>query len=252
MVPALDRLQELAADDAVTRRLIDAVRPVAVQVSSTWWKGASQKYDALSPEAKSALAMDVSLLADRVNHLAISGGQRREWAKRMVVVIDGMEKALRIGAFHSTVPRDSVLAENTLWVLGRLAPGERAVYLAHNAHVQRVPIHGAAVPPGSLLGSGTRFDVVLGRRYFAIGTAYGGPAMDDSSAPVGGSLDGVLAGALQAPSLLLLHPATPLAEAWLSQEHVMRFQTGSLLLAPGRAFDAIAYFDRASRAAKAQ
>src|SRR5688572_19977449 len=71
MVPALDRLQELTAGNADVIAAIDAVRPVAVQVSAGWWRGAAQKYDPLSADVKARLTSDVSLLVERVNRLSV-------------------------------------------------------------------------------------------------------------------------------------------------------------------------------------
>ncbi|HEX6099029.1 MAG TPA: erythromycin esterase family protein [Thermoanaerobaculia bacterium] len=245
MVPALDRLLELTAGDAVVQSLVDAIRPVAVQTAAGWWKGAADKYGALPPEAKAGLARDVSLLVQRVHLLS------REDARLMATVLQQNEAVLRLGMFDPTVPRDLALADNTLAVLRRLGPGERAVYWAHNAHVQRVLIQGAALPPGTFLGSGRRFDVVLGDQYVAIATAYGGPSRDNASAPTEGSLDAALGKVGKGPFLLTLRgDVPPAAAAWLSAERPMRFQAGYLDLMPGKAFDAVVYFEGATRAAR--
>jgi erythromycin esterase len=249
MIPALDRLPDFSVGDPVVKTLIDSIRPVAVQIGSGWWRGAAQKYDPLPAETKLKLANDVSLLVERVNYISRGAGERGEWAMRMAFVIQQLEAQLRLGAYSATVPRDLAMAENTLWVLTRIAPDERAVYWAHNAHVQKVDAHGGPLPPGPLIGAGRRFAVVLGKQYLAIGTAYGGPARDDGSSTIPGSVDGVLETVNGGrPFLLILRPDGPQPPAiasWLSQERPMRFQTKYLDLALGQAFDVLAYFDQA-------
>lgn len=242
MIPALDRLLELTAGDAIVKSLVESIRPVAVQTAAGWWKGAADKYAPLTPEAKAALARDVSLLVERVQML------ENDDARRVAAVLQQAEAVLRLGMFDPTVPRDLALADNTLAVLRRLGPGERAVYWAHNAHVQRDFIHGAPLPPGSFIGSGGRFGTVLGDQYVAIATAYGGPARDNASAPTEGSVDATLGKVGKGPFFLTLSGDMPqAAAAWLSTERPMRFQTGYLDLTLVRAFDAVAYFDSATR-----
>jgi erythromycin esterase len=252
MTPALDRLETFLTGDLVVKGLIDSIRPVAAQISAGWWRGAAQKYEALPADTRATLSQDVSLLVQRVNHLTGVEKDRLEWARRLALLIHEHEAGLRLGAFSPTAPRDIALAENTLWVLGRLGKGERAVYWAHNAHVQRVPVKGPALPPGRFVASGMRFDVALGKQYFAIGTTYGGPSMDDQTPAASGSVDATLESIGHGPYMLLLSGARdfPAVNAWLAQERAMRFQVGYLTLPLGPAFDAVVYFDRASRTAR--
>ena len=251
MVPALDRLQELTAGDPDIKILIDAVRPLAVRVSGGWWRAATEKYSALPADAKAALTSDVSRLVEGVQRLSQGDAERLEWARRLALVVQQNEAMLRLGAFSPAAPRDQAMADNTLWVLGRLAPEERAVYWAHNAHVQRVPVQGSkgsALPPGSFPAAGTRFAAALGQQYFAIATAYGGPSMDNKTPAEGGSVDATLEKVATGPFLLSLRtePGSPAVASWLSEERSMRFQVGYLLVPLGAAFDAVAYFDRAT------
>jgi erythromycin esterase len=252
MVPALDRLGELTAGNPGVRNAIDSVRPLAVQISGGWWRPATQKYDALPADAKAALTSGVALLLERVNRINEGDQDRIEWARRLALVAQQQETMLRLGPFAPTASRDQAMADNTLWVLGRLAAGERAVYWAHNAHVQRVPVRGSALPPGNFPSAGMHLQAALGTRYYAIATAYGGPSMDDSTAAASGSVDAALESAGTGSFLLTLsagrRPAA--VSSWLSQERSMRFQTGYLTVALGTAFDAVAYFDRATRAAR--
>lgn len=252
MVPALDRLGQLTNGDPDVRTLIDSVRPLAVRVSGGWWKAAVQKYDALSGDEKAALASGVSLLVDRVDRLSEGEKDRLEWARRVALVVRQNEAMLRLGAFSPTAPRDHAMAENTLWVLGRLAAGERAVYWAHNAHVQKVPVKGPPLPPGSFPSAGMRLAAALGTKYYAIATAYGGPSMDKAAVAESGSVDAALESVGTGPLFLPLDGGrrSSAIASWLSQERPMRFQVGYLVVPLGRAFDAVAYFDRATPAAR--
>ena len=234
MVPALDRLLELTPGDAGIKAAVDAIHPTAVQVSAAWWRPAIQKYEALPADAKTALTAGVKRLVDRVP-------PANAWAHRLALVVQQNEEFLRLGAFHPTAPRDIAMAANTLWVLGRLKRGERAVYWAHNAHVQRAPIEGPAVPPGSFPGSGNHFADALGSGYYAIATTYGGPSMDDKTTATAGSVDGLLERVGKGSFLLPLRGGG----SWLAEKRLMRFQVKYLLVPLGEAFDAVAYFERA-------
>jgi len=251
MVPALGRLQELTAGNAEVRSAIDSVRPLAVQISAGWWKGAAQKYGALSADEKAALTAGARLLVERVSRISEGDKDRLEWARRLALVAEQHETVLRLGAFEATAPRDVAMTENTLWVLGRLAKGERAVYWAHNAHVQKVPVTGPPLPPGRFPSAGVRFHAALGNQYYAIATTYGGPSMDDQTATTSGSVDATLESVAKGPFLLVLHTGKRSAavDAWLTQERLMRFQVGYLIVPLGAAFDAVVYFDRAASAA---
>jgi erythromycin esterase len=249
MVPALDRLQELTAGNPEIKAAIDAVRPAAVQVSAGWWKGAAQKYDALSVDAKAALTSDVNLLVERVN-----SHSKDEWVRRLALVVRQNETTLRLGPFAPSAPRDEAMTDNTLWVLGRLGAGERLVYWAHNAHVQRVPVKGPPLPAGQWPSAGMRLSAALGKRYYAIATAYGGPSMDDKTPAAGGSVDGALEAVAKGPFLLPLQTGrrSSAVAAWLSEERSMRFQVGYLVVPLGKAFDTVVYFGAATRAARVQ
>jgi erythromycin esterase-like protein len=253
MLPALDRLAQLTEGDPGMAVLIDAVRPAATQTSSTWWRGAAQKYDALSPEAKSGLTESVNRLAGEAQRMPVSDRDRLEWIRRVARVLQQNETTLRLGFFAPAAPRDEAMAENILWILDRLAKGERAVYWAHNAHVQRTVVKGSRLPPGAFPSAGSRLGVTLGQRYYAIGTAYGGPSREDRSAPAAGSVDATMARLSPRPFILVLRGGSRPAAAgsWLAEERPMRFQAGYLDLALGDAFDAVVSFDAATAAARA-
>lgn len=237
MVPALDRLQELTSGNAEIKAAIDALRPTATQIHAGWWKGQSDKYAALPAEAKAAFTENVAQLVRLT---------KDEWAHRIALVAQQDEEMLRLGAFAPSAPRDRAMAENTLWILDRLPKGERAVYWAHNAHVQKAEVTGPPLPPGRYPNSGMRFAAALGRKYCAIATAYGGPSMDKSTPPVEGSVDGTLAKVAPHSFLLLLDGKR--RPKWLDDERPMRFQADHLNVPFGRAFDAVAFFDHATRA----
>jgi len=237
MVPALDRLQELTSGNAEIKAAIDAVRPTATQIHAGWWKGQSDKYAALPADAKAALTANVAELVRLT---------KDEWPHRITLVAQQDEEMLRLGAFAPSGPRDRAMAENTLWFLNRLPKGERAVYWAHNAHVQKVEVTGAPLPPGRYPNAGMRFAAALGKQYCAIATTYGGPSMDKSTLPVAGSVDGTLAKVAPHSFLLLLDGRR--RPKWLDDQRPMRFQVDHLNLPLGRAFDAVAFFDHATRA----
>jgi erythromycin esterase len=243
LIPTLDRLEALTAGDARSKALLDSIRAVALKTRSTWWKGAADKYATLSAEEKTALAASVTLLSDRVKHLS-----RSDVARQLAVVLRHNEEGLRVGMYAPTVPRDHAIAEVTLWIVGQLRPGERAVLWAHNAHVQRVAIKGPSVPPGSFIAAGARFDAILGDRYYAIGTTYGGPSRDDATPPKPDSVDAAMA-EMKAEGFIL-----PMRNGerpqWAGEERPMRFQNGYLTLKAGEAFDALVYFDRATAAVR--
>jgi erythromycin esterase-like protein len=251
MVPALDRLAELTAGDAAVKSAIDAVRPSAVAASGAWWREADQKYAALSTEAKAALTKDVEELVDRVQSLSLGDEEKLAWARRLSQLVRQNEAVLRLGGFSPTAPRDVAMFENTMWVLERLGKEERAVYWAHNAHVQKVMVTGGPLPPGRFPSAGSRFATALGKKYFAIATAYGGPSMDKATEPQKGSVDAALATASKGSFLLRLWGAHPPAvEAWLASDRPMRFQVDHIVVALGRAFDAVAFFDGAVKATR--
>lgn len=235
IVPALDRLQELTSGNAEIKAAIDALRPTATQIHSGWWKGQSDKYAALPAEAKAAFTTNVAQLVRLT---------KDEWPHRIALVAQQDEEMLRLGAFAPSAPRDRAMAENTLWILNRLPKGEHAVYWAHNAHVQKAEVTGPPLPPGRFPNAGMRFAAALGRKYCAIATTYGGPSMDNTTAAENGSIDATLEKV--APHSFLLLVNVRRQPQWLHEERSMRFQTGYLKV-PLDAFDAVAYFDRATK-----
>ncbi len=255
MLPGLDRLEELTSGQAEIKARIDAVRPLAAKVAAPWWRPAQEKYDALSATEKGELQSAAARLVEDVNRIVVGADDRSEWTRRVALAISQSEAMSRLGQFSPTVPRDLAMADNLMWILGRLGRGERLVYWAHNAHVQKTEVTGPALPAGRYRGTGFRLHERLGRAYVAVGTAYGGPSRDGGAALVSGSVDAALARVSSAGAFLLSlggsSKAAPSAavHAWLSEERPMRFQALHLLVPLGTAFDAVAYFDRAEPAA---
>lgn len=134
------------------------------------------------------------------------------------------------------------MADNLMWILGRISKGERAVYWAHNAHVQKTPVTGPSLPEGRYPAAGLRLSQSLRSAYVAIGTAYGGPSCNGGGALPAGSIDAALGQASTTDFLLPLGgKRRPEAVAtWLATERPMRFQVQHLLVPLGAAFGAVA------------
>jgi len=253
IVPALDRLERLTPGQVEVKARIDAVRIHAAKTAGRWWRAAQETYEALPAEEKSAFTANVTHLVEAVNRLsgADADAERLEWARRVAIVVSQAEAMHRLGPFSPTAPRDVAMADNTMWIVGRLKKGERAVYWAHNAHVQKTEVTGPALPAGRLPPAGLHFKERLGERYLAIGTAYGGPSRDGGAAIPPGSVDAALGNLSSTPFLLPLRGGnpSPAARSWLAEERPMRFQVQHLLVSLGQAFDIVAWFDTATGAA---
>lgn len=251
IVPALDRLEQLTLGQTEVKSLIDAVRIHAAKAAGQWWRAAQEKYEALPTEEKNAFTANVTRLGEAVNRLSGADAERLEWARRVAVVVSQAEAMHRLGPFSPTAPRDVAMADNTMWILGRLKKGERAVYWAHNAHVQMTEVTGPALPAGRLPPAGLHFKKRLGERYLAIGAAYGGPSRDGGAPIPPGSVDAALGNLSSTPFLLPLRGGnpSPAAKSWLAEERPMRFQVQHLLVSLGKAFDVVVWFDTATGAA---
>ena len=246
MLPALDRLNGVAGTDARIAAVIDSLRPLATRVAAPWWNGALRNYEALPHDLKARFTELTTRLVTVARDWRSGTPDRKAWAERLALVAQQDEVMLRRGPFSPEAPRDAAMAANTRWIVDRLPSGERAMLWAHNAHVQRTPIKGPALPHGAFPSMGSRLGESLGAGYFAVGTAYGGPSLDSAAAPRAGTVDAALGGIGPAPYLMVLRgvPRTGALGAWLHAERPMRFQVGHLVLPLARAFDAIVYFDR--------
>lgn len=251
MVPALDRLTGLVPDPTV-RATVALIRPIAERATGPFFRPAIARYDSLGPATRDSLQRLTARLVQEVERIRLPDAERTRWARRLARVAQQTETMFRLGAYHPDNPRDRAMAENTRWVLDQVGPGDRVVLWAHNAHVQRYPIEGPPVPTGTTPSMGTLLGRELGAGYLAVGTAYGGASLDSAAAPVAGGVDRALGALGPGPYLLPLRgrPSDGPLAAWLDARRPMRFQLGHLLVPLGRAFDAVAYFDRVDRAVR--
>jgi erythromycin esterase len=255
MIPALDRLLAVVDHDRQISAVADSIRPIASRLSAGWWNGAVQNYRTLPPDAKTRIAELAPRLVSEARRWSDRARNQDGWAVRFALIVQQIEVMLRNGPFSAEAPRDAAMAANTKWLTDRLPAGERAVFWAHNAHVQRTLIKGSPMPIGPLPSMGYRLGLQFGKAYVAIGTAYGGASMDSAAMPIAGSVDATLATLRrEAPFAVSLReaPQTGDLAAWLQRERPMRFQVGHLQVALGAAFDLVVYFDSARPIVKAQ
>ena len=254
MVPGLDGLTRLATGHPAILAAVEAIRPTATAIGAPWWRPAQEKYNALSAEAKAALREGVLQLLRETETARGIEAERLAWIRRVAITVEQYETMVRLGAFSATSPREQAMAANLLWILGRLGEGERAAYVAHNAHVQRVSVEGPSLPPGRFLSAGELLAPKLGDAYVPIGTTYIGPARNGGEAAPAESLDAVLSRISSKPFLLPIGKGTSMpgsARAWLRMPMPMRFQVQHLILNVDAGFDALAFFDSASPAPRA-
>ncbi|MFL5472548.1 MAG: erythromycin esterase family protein [Gemmatimonadales bacterium] len=148
--------------------------------------------------------------------------------------------------------RDSLMAENVLWVLGQLPKDRRLLILAHNAHVFADTGSVTMGPPRprapTLLGK--RLRVALGGRYLVIGTdARALGYYVEEQGPVNRESLGSTLGELGHRWLLLDLGAAakePAVEAWLREPRLVRFQWGYQRIRPAIAADVLIYVDSLS------
>jgi erythromycin esterase-like protein len=148
--------------------------------------------------------------------------------------------------------RDSLMAENVLWVLRQLPQGGRVLILAHNAHVFADTGSVTLGPPRlrapTLLGK--RLRAALGGRYLAIGTdARALGYYVEEQDPINRESLGSALGELGHSWLLLDLGAAakePAVEAWLHESRLVRFQWGYQRIRPAIAADVLIYADSLS------
>lgn len=154
--------------------------------------------------------------------------------------------------------RDLTMADTVEWILAR---HERVVVLAHNGHIQRMPI---ATPIGPVDTLGVHLAHRLGSRYVTIGTTCGGGVIiaprtvqtatgmeteliikDLAPAPAD-TLDGALDAALPGLSLLDLGKLGPRSSALFEPLRRMRLQDQFTDLDARQAFDLLVHVPRIS------
>jgi len=250
MVPALDLLG--ASGNADIRRLVDSIRPIALRVAAPWWGAAAKNYQALSDADRTGLTSLITQLIRTAEQSTDRNRDARQWDVQLARLLRQDQTILANDQSSGSNPRDLAMAENVLWLYRRLAPGQRAAVLTHDAHVQKTLIVGQQTPPGGVPNMGQALAAQLGARYLAIGTTYGGPAVDNSSAPLPEAIDSILSNAAPAPFMIDLRELARHEEiaAWGNAVRPMRFQTGYLSVAPWRAFDVLVHFDHVAAPAK--
>lgn len=131
-------------------------------------------------------------------------------------------------SLHAIRLRDSVMAENTRWVLQQQGPGGRIVVFAHNGHVWDVPMAFPAMGPAMVM-MGTRLRRMFGRdlcvmgmaavNYEGMGVVLSDPSsMENTFARVmlpSHALDLRTADRIPAVRALLLEPWVTRIHAWL-------------------------------------
>jgi erythromycin esterase len=105
--------------------------------------------------------------ADR---LARAVAMRNVWAAERLDQSFGVSGTEGPRSLHAIRLRDSVMAENTRWVLQQQGPGGRMIAFAHNGHVWDVPMAFPAMGPAMTM-MGTRLRRALGADLCVIGMA---------------------------------------------------------------------------------
>lgn len=149
----------------------------------------------------------------------------------------GAELQAHLGMYGTPGGRDRAMAD---LLLAQLAPGERAVLWAHNAHVKRSALDYLGSPE---LAMGGHLAAALGEGYYVLGFAFGSGgfqanAQDSSgrwgyrryqhTAPPTGSLEATLAAAARGDfyvDLRSLRRGSPL-HAWMHAPHGQRWWGG--------------------------
>ncbi|MDX2057924.1 MAG: alpha/beta fold hydrolase [Gemmatimonadales bacterium] len=215
-----------------------------------------------------ALTVDSVRLARASSPLELARARRIAWNARWLeesLALRTMDAAGQPGASGFRVRqairlRDSVMFENTRWVLGQQGRGGRVLVFSHNGHAMDLPlVFPAAGPPMTMMGQ--RLRTWLGRDLVVVGTAalrYEGltaPFLDargrPSRDPVPSDLSSFEAalGQLGLGNFALdLRTAdrTPEVAAMLRSSWTTRVHAWFQPMAPRRAADAFVMFDRAT------
>lgn len=224
-------------------------------ISKNFWPQSMQNYGALAPEAADSLGAGladlVNALADRKQSLIAQTGEAQyEWALRQAIVAkqahEMMLTIVRSSYEEAGALRETAMVDNLSWLLRVAAPGEKVIVWAHNFHVARAPQHldipGAPSttmdPLGSLLAK------EYGDSMVTIGFSFDRGVDSTALKPTAeGWVDNVLGRVGPDAFILDLRTAPPEGPAhdWLNAEQSMRGEGGKAILAPAKAFDAIAF-----------
>lgn len=144
-------------------------------------------------------------------------------------------------AWRTLEARGRAMADNALWALEQLGPGERLLVFAHNAHVMNADrrgghLSGLARPPRSM---GQRLRDVLGASLVIVAEAAPGAALDQTE------FGDVLRAVGTAPFLLDLRPASGAARSWLDRPQRLRaYGNSESVVTPSSAFDIVVVQER--------
>jgi erythromycin esterase len=246
------------ADSAAADRLRREIEPSLDKFDDA-------KYGSLSSVGRERLESSlVNVVAElkqkRSALVAASSAEEYDWA------LHSIEVARQLNKFFQSLPviglrmspevgpammaRDSAMAENVRWVLGREGADCRLVLFAHNAHIMNSKLEGgfwAGIrEKPSMMGTFLR--AALGRDLVIIGGSAGGTADDmPRPEPIPTSVDSVLATTGIPRFLLDLRPARddPPVLAWLSAPRPLHLNiTAHMMVTPVAAFDAFYFVDK--------
>jgi erythromycin esterase len=148
-----------------------------------WVAPALQAYMALDPAVRHEITARIASFAARLQamRVAYGGTERVEMAIRCAATarhMDAFLAAMADGATR-TYPaaniRDSAMAENVEWILGR---EDRIVVCAANGHVQRWPFWAPPIINDKLTTVGEQLAATLGADLVVIGSAFGGGTLE--------------------------------------------------------------------------
>jgi erythromycin esterase len=266
----------VALDDAfayLERVASDASRRARADLEPFSSRFTRQKYLDLAPAEKTQLRAAIARLIalfqrERPGLVGASSADDFAWAERSAVLAGQLEELFRLWPADMPVDsvsaefqeaaaaRDTAMADNVRWAIGREGPAGRMLVYAHNAHVMSAKLQGGIwsvyqQPPAAM---GQHLRAALAKDLVIIGTV---SARDDAGLPQATanrtSLEDALARVGAAPFLLDLRDARDIDELapWLSGLQSMRANfTTQMLVSPQDAFDALVFVDPLTLAGK--
>ncbi len=231
------------------------------------------KYLDLAPAEKSqlhdAIARLIAFFArERPRLIAASSADDFAWAQRSAVVAGQLEQLFRLWPAdmpadsvsaefqEAAAARDTAMADNVQWALGREGAAGRMLVYAHNAHVMNAKVRGGiwSVYQQPPVAMGQHLRAALGKDLAIIATL---SARNDAGLPQATanrtSLEGALERVGAAPFLLDLRDARDVREVapWLTGLQSMRANfTTQMLVSPQDAFDALVFVEPLTPAGK--
>jgi erythromycin esterase len=224
------------------------------------WQETLSRYSALSGEERTKLMESYTALVNRLEskrpeYVADSSEKEYERVLRYAIVARESQRLyLSDSRTEGGLIRDRAMADNALWVLKNVAPGERAVLWAHNVHVAKAEIEIAA---GGAPETGPVADLVsylyeeMGKDLFSVVFTFGRSADPYVRVPPlePGSVEHLLAGAATPRLLLDLRsaPAEGPVRAWLDQPAKLQMEDGYLRCRLDEAYDALFFVHEVRR-----